>query len=204
MIENIQWLGHDSFRIQDEDIVIYIDPWKIKRQEKADIILITHEHYDHLSMEDVNRLQNDDTVIVTTPEAAQKLTGNVKTASPGDKMTVRGIPVEAVPAYNINKKFHPKETGKLGFIVTVKNKRIYHAGDTDVIPEMEMINCDIALLPVSGTYVMTAEEAADAVSLIKPGLAIPMHYGEIVGDVADAEKFKELADCKVEILQKSD
>ncbi|MEM2446414.1 MAG: MBL fold metallo-hydrolase [Candidatus Bathyarchaeia archaeon] len=203
MVENIHWLGHDSFRLEGE-LTIYIDPWKLPpNPPKADIILITHEHYDHCSPEDVAKIQKADTVIVTIPAAAKKLKGEVKTVKPWDKITVKGIEVETVPAYNLDKPFHPKEAGHVGFIVNFGGKRIYHAGDTDFIPEMKNLKVDIALLPVSGTYVMTADEAAKAADAIKPQVAIPMHYGEIVGSVKDAQRFKELTSVQVVILRPS-
>jgi L-ascorbate metabolism protein UlaG (beta-lactamase superfamily) len=203
MIEKIHWLGHDSFRLEGE-VTVYIDPWKLPpNSPKADIILITHDHYDHCSPEDVAKIQKADTVIVTIPAAARKLKGEVKTVKPGDKITVKGVEIEAVPAYNTDKPFHPKGAGHVGFIVTLGGKRIYHAGDTDFIPEMKGLKVDIALLPVSGTYVMTAEEAAKAADAIKPEVAIPMHYGEIVGSERDAERFKELTSVQVTILKPS-
>ncbi len=201
MVENIHWLGHDSFRLEGE-ATVYIDPWKLPPDSpKADIILITHDHYDHCSPEDVARIQKPDTVIVTIPAAAKKLKGEVKTVKPGDKITVKGVEIEAVPAYNTDKPFHPRGAGHVGFIVTLGGKRIYHAGDTDFIPEMKNLKVDIALLPVSGTYVMTAEEAARAADAIKPEVAIPMHYGEIVGSERDAERFRELTSVNVVILK---
>jgi L-ascorbate metabolism protein UlaG (beta-lactamase superfamily) len=126
----------------------------------------------------------------------------VRVVQPGDKLTVSGIPIEAVPSYNTNKNFHPKEKGWLGFIVTVEGVRIYHAGDTDRIPEMASFQVDIALLPVSGTYVMTAEEAVEAARLMKPRVAIPMHYGAIVGSADDAKRFSEAlhGTCQVVVL----
>ncbi|MBI2559062.1 MBL fold metallo-hydrolase [Candidatus Woesearchaeota archaeon] len=200
MIENIKWLGHAGFKIKGEK-TIYIDPFKIKETEPADIIIITHEHFDHLSPEDINKVQAGKTIVVTTPDCLIKVSGNIKAINPGTVLNVDGIQIEAVPAYNTNKQFHPRANGWVGVIVTVNGKRIYHAGDTDNIPEMAYLkNIDIALLPVSGTYVMTAEEAADAANKIMPKVAVPMHYGSIVGTKADAEKFKKLCKCKVEIL----
>ena len=200
MLENITWLGHAGFKIKGEKIV-YIDPFKINDAEPADIIIITHEHFDHLSPDDIKKIQTGKTIIVTTPDCYSKVSGNVKTISPGKTLDIGGIKIEAVPAYNINKQFHPKANSWIGVIVTINGKRIYHAGDTDNIPEMATLrNIDIALLPVSGTYVMTAEEAADAASKIMPKVAVPMHYGAIVGTKADAERFKKLCKCRVEIL----
>ncbi len=208
MIENIHWLGHDTFRIEN-DKTIYIDPIKLKgRLLKADVVLITHDHFDHCSPDDVAKVAKDDTVIVTIAAAAQKLKGDVRVVKPGESLTVQGIPIETVPAYNVNKfrspgvPFHPKESGHVGFIVTVGGVRIYHAGDTDVIPEMDDIETDVALLPVGGTYTMTADEAAEAANRIKPKLAIPMHWGGIVGSASDAQRFSDLCQMEVVILSR--
>jgi L-ascorbate metabolism protein UlaG (beta-lactamase superfamily) len=202
MVKNITWLGHDGFLIKGDGKAIVIDPFQVKQCEPADIILISHEHYDHCSPEDVNKIRKDSTVIVTEAQSATKLAGDVRVVQPGDKLTVSGIPIEAVPSYNTNKSFHPKEKGWLGFIVTVEGVRIYHAGDTDRIPEMESFQVDIALLPVSGTYVMTAEEAVEAARLMKPKVVIPMHYGAIVGSADDAKRFSEAlrGTCQVVVL----
>ncbi len=200
MIKDIHWLGHDTFKIVGEK-VIYTDPFKIKKKdEEADIILITHEHYDHCSPDDVKLVQGPNTVIVTTADCAKKLTGKVKTVKPGDTITVEGIEIEAVPSYNTNKQFHPKPNGWVGYIFTVKGQRIYVAGDTDYIPEMKNFRVDIALLPVSGTYVMTAEEAVKAALDIRPKIAIPMHYGSIVGSKDDADRFAEGLKGKIEVV----
>ena len=199
MIKNIHWLGHDTFKIVGEK-VIYTDPFKIKKKDEADIILITHEHYDHCSPDDVKLVQGPDTVIVTTADCAKKLTGKVKTVKPGDTVTVEGIEIDAVPSYNTNKQFHPRPNGWVGYIFTVQGQRIYVAGDTDYIPEMKNFRVDIALLPVSGTYVMTAEEAVRAALDIGPKIAIPMHYGSIVGSKDDADRFAEGLKGKIEVV----
>ena len=202
VLKNITWLGHDGFLIKGDGKAIVIDPFQVRQCEPADIILITHEHYDHCSPEDVRKIQKPSTVIVTEANSAKKLSGDVRVVQPGEKLTVSGIPIEAVPAYNTNKNFHPKENGWLGFVLTVDGVRIYHGGDTDLIPEMDSVEADIALLPVSGTYVMTAEEAVKAAKAIRPKLAIPMHYGAIVGSVDDARRFSDaLAGiCEVVLL----
>lgn len=207
----ISWLGHDSFRIKNGKIII-IDPFKIRPiLDKADILLVTHEHFDHLSLDDIKKVSSDKTTIVTIPACKKELSGmkvkEVRAVKPGDKLEFGDVALEVVPAYNLNKfrepgrPFHPKEEGKVGFIVSVNGVRVYHAGDTDPIPEMKSVKTDVALLPVSGTYVMTPDEAAEATRMIKPKLAIPMHYGAIVGSESDADKFKQLAACPVQILK---
>lgn len=205
MAENIFWLGHDSFRLVGEKVV-YVDPWKLGAgAAKADLILITHDHYDHLSKDDIAKISRSDTAVVGPPAVVRKLGGKTIVAKPGDRLTAAGIAVEVVPAYNQTKQFHPKSAGFVGYIITLNHRRIYHAGDTDLIPEMAQIKTDIALLPVSGTYVMTAAEAAEAANTIQPALAIPMHYGDpdVVGTRSDAEEFKRLAKVPVEILDKA-
>ncbi len=206
MFHGIHWLGHDSFRIEGSGMVIYIDPWQIPDGPAADLILITHDHFDHCSPEDVARIRTPKTVILTVAAAAAKLPQPVRVVHAGEKREVGDILIETVPAYNIDKfrapgvVFHPKEAGNVGFILTVDERRIYHAGDTDLIPEMAGIVCDIAMLPISGTYVMTATEAAEAAGLIRPKLAIPMHYGSLVGSSDDARHFETGCPVPVKIL----
>ena len=199
MAKKIFWLGHDGFRIEATK-TIYVDPYQISSGPKADLILITHEHFDHCSPEDVAKIQQSETVIVTEKDSAKKLSGDVRVVAPGESVKVDDVTVEAVPSYNTDKDFHPKKNAWLGFIVEVDGVRIYHAGDADFIPEMKDFNVDIALLPVSGTYVMTADQAVEAALAIQPKLAIPMHYGAIVGDEEDALNFKKALEGKVEVL----
>jgi L-ascorbate metabolism protein UlaG (beta-lactamase superfamily) len=202
MIENIYWLGHASFKIVEKGKVIYIDPWKIKKPEEADIILVTHSHYDHFSPEDIKVLQGDRTIIVSTRNVIKQCSGNKKELLPGQKINIEDVGIEGVVSYNINKKFHPKEDNNLGFIITIDKIKIYHAGDTDFIPEMKELKVDIALLPVSGTYVMNPSEAVDAGKTMKPKIAIPMHYGSIVGSIKDAEDLKKGLEGIVKVVIK--
>ncbi len=200
MIESIHWLGHDSFRI-DGDITIYIDPWKLPAgSPPAGLILITHEHSDHFSPEDIDLIRTADTEVVTIAAVAEKLHGRVHMVKPGDRLAVQGVEIEVMPAYNLAKMYHPRHKGHAGYVLTVGGLRIYHAGDTDAIPEMAGLKPDIALLPVSGKYVMDADEAVEAVRLLEPGLAIPMHYGSIVGSEADALRFQQLSPTPVRIM----
>jgi len=207
----ISWLGHDGFKIKNAKTV-YVDPYEIKGGEEADILLISHNHEDHCSPEDVKKIVSEKTTIITTAESKRKLSKTkakkILVAKPGQKLLIDDVSIETVPAYNVNKfrspghPFHPKENEMLGFIVTMNGVRIYHAGDTDLIPEMERFNVDVACLPVSGIFVMTAEEAVESTRHIKLRVAIPMHYGSIVGDDRDAERFKTLASCEVRVLSK--
>ncbi len=199
MIENIHWLGHDTFKIVVGKQIIYTDPFKIKNEDIASIILITHEHHDHCSPEDLLKIQGPDTAIVAPADCTSKLKGKVRTIKPGDSVEIHGIKIEAVPAYNTNKQFHTRDRGWVGYIVTLNGQRIYIAGDTDRIPEMKNFRADIALLPVSGTYVMTADEAAAAALDIRPKIAVPMHYGSIVGTKDDAVRFAELLKGKIDV-----
>lgn len=201
MLENISWLGHDGFKIAASK-TIYIDPYELSgKPEGADVICITHDHYDHCSLGDVAKIQGEDTVIVAAENCRGKLEGDVRWVKAGDKVTIDDLTIEAIPAYNVNKRFHPREAGGVGFILTIGGTTIYHAGDTDPIPEMEGLEVDIAMIPVSGVYVATAEEAVEAANMIRPKIAIPMHYGGIVGSRADAERFKELWSGEVLILE---
>lgn len=205
MIENITWLGHAAFRIEGPP-TIYIDPYELPEGvPPADLVLITHGHHDHYSPDDLAKIVHEGTTIVSTPEVVRQVKGKSQSVRVGDRLSVKGIDLEVVPAYNVGKHFHPGDAGNVGFIVTVGGQRIYHSGDTDVIPEMDGLQVDIALLPVGGKYTMTAEEAAQAVSRIRPRVAVPMHYGAIIGSLADAQRFKELCpkEVNVVLLEKS-
>ncbi|MEW6186335.1 MAG: MBL fold metallo-hydrolase [Thermodesulfobacteriota bacterium] len=191
VLKKLSWLGHDGFLYQGSK-TIYFDPFQIAGGPAADIILVSHEHFDHCSPDDIKKIQTENTVIVTEGDSAKKVSGKVEILKPGESRTIQGISIEAVPSYNTNKDFHVKAKGWLGFIVTLEGVRVYHPGDADFIPEMNSIKTDIAFLPVSGTYVMTAAEAAEAAKALKPKIAIPMHYGAIVGSEDDAKVFAEL------------
>jgi len=208
----ITWLGHDGFKLK-KGKVVYVDPFKLgAKPEPADLVFVTHEHFDHLSVDDLKKVVTPATTVVTIAacEAAVKplKPKAIRLVAPGDRLTVDGVTVEVLPAYNVSKfrspgtPFHPKADGKVGFILGIGGVRFYHAGDTDEIPEMAGAKgVDVAFLPVSGTYVMTAEEAVRACNAIQPKLAIPMHYAAIVGSAADAEAFRKAVKCRVEILQ---
>ena len=198
MQERIIWLGHSSFKII-ADKIIYIDPWKIKNPEAADIILVSHPHFDHFSMSDIKKLQQSKTKIVAPKECGSKLTGDVHLVTPGDTVVAHGYAIDTVAAYNIESSFHPRKNGWIGYVINIGKRRIYYAGDTDNIPEMKALgNIHVALLPVGGTYTMNAKQAAEAANTIRPQVAIPYHYGDIVGSESDAKKFCEC--CRVNTI----
>ncbi len=206
LVNRLTWLGHDSFWL-DGPPIIYFDPWQLKGDlPPADLVLVSHEHYDHCSPDDVSKVRKADTVIVAPAAAAAQLPG-ARVVRPGDVLSLKGVEIEAVPAYNINKfrspgrPFHPRESGHVGYVVTVQGVRVYFAGDTDHIPEMADIRCDVAVLPVSGTYVMTADEAAEAARTLNPQIVVPMHYGSGIGTSTDGSQFAEKCDKEVVILE---
>lgn len=201
---DIEKIIHSCFRIRHGGKVIYFDPYSIETHEGADFVFISHEHFDHCSPQDLMKIIKRDTIIVAAEECKMKLSPlrpkvqEIIYINPGGKIAVGNFQLEAVRAYNTNKfkmpgvPFHPKADNKCGYVLSVGGLRIYHAGDTDVIPEMrELVNIDIAFLPVSGTYVMTADEAAESVKIIRPKIAIPMHYNTIVGTDEDVDRFWE-------------
>jgi len=197
----LQWLGHASFRICHEGTVIYIDPWKLKDSPKdASFVLVSHSHYDHYSPEDVAKVFGADTKLIGSADViAKEKTGQAIT--PGQTIEVGSVRISGVAAYNPNKQFHPKSSNWIGFVIELGSKRIYYAGDTDLTDEMKSLKeIDVALLPVGGTYTMNSAEAAEATGHIKPGRAIPYHWGDIVGGRADAEAFSEATECEVQIL----
>jgi L-ascorbate metabolism protein UlaG (beta-lactamase superfamily) len=213
LLDAIEWLGHAAFRVRVGRAVVYIDPYRVaEAAPRADLILITHGHYDHFSPQDVERLSTPDTWLVGPAAVAERVSGQVHSIAPGellDDEIVRGVHVGAVAAYNTSKRdpegrlFHPPEAGLVGYEINVRGERLYHSGDTDVIPEMDTVTgVDVALLPVSGVYVMTAHEAAEAARRIQPRVAVPMHWGSHIGTERDARAFAQKAPVDVRILDK--
>ena len=198
MLENIEVLYHSSIRINKEKI-IYIDPFKInKNYNDADIIFITHDHYDHYSEEDIDKVINENTTIIIPEELLTNLLRKginknaIITVEPNKNYMVQGIKFETISAYNTNKTFHPKENGWVGYIIIINGIRYYIAGDTDITEENKQVKCDVAFVPVGGTYTMDFKEAASLINEIKPKIAIPIHYGSIVGTEQDAIDFIRL------------
>lgn len=202
MAVDITWLGHASFRIAGGGSVVYIDPWKLSKPvADADAVFVSHSHYDHCSSTDVARVSGDDTVIVAPAETIAKLRPGLSLRR-GQTVTVGKLTFEGVAAYNVEKRFHPKTNAWLGVVVGIDGRRIYYAGDTDVITEMaRLTDIDLALLPVGGTYTMNAAEAAEACGAIGCRAALPYHWGDIIGAAADAQALAEAAPCPVHVLQ---
>ena len=213
LLDSVEWLGHSGFRVRAGEAVVYIDPYRVAGGPPADLILITHGHYDHFSPQDIERLSDERTCLVGPHAVAERVAGHVVAVAPGqviDDEIVRGVEVRAVAAYNTSKRdangelFHPRDAGMVGYELGVRGERLYHSGDTDVIPEMDSVTgVDVALLPVSGVYVMTAGEAAEAARRIQPRVAVPMHWGVHIGSRADAEAFAERAPVEVRILERA-
>ncbi len=204
MLDEITWYDHATFRIDGEKVV-YIDPWEFDGGPKADIVLVSHDHFDHCSREDVDKVAGPDTVVVTTADCAPKFSDayEVVVLKPGASTKVEGVPIEGVPAYNPAKKFHPRSNDWLGFVITMNGKRYYYVGDSDVTPEMKAVKADVIMVPVGGTYTMDAQEAAEAVSQMDVQVAVPYHWGKIVGSLDDANTFQERCDKEVVILPKA-
>jgi L-ascorbate metabolism protein UlaG (beta-lactamase superfamily) len=202
LVRNARWLGHASVMVKGSRTV-YVDPWEVSAVEPADVILITHDHFDHLSLPDIAKLAGPRTALVATAACKAKLDRPLTVVEPGSKVTVNGVEVEAVAAYNPAKQFHPQSAGNVGYLFTVDGVRYYHAGDTDLIPEMKGVRADVAFIPVGGKYTMDAAEAARAVATMQLRAVVPMHYAKIVGDLEDAKRFAKLCKTPVVILEKS-
>ena len=194
MLEGIELLCHSALKINKNNVIIYVDPFHIKeRYNDADFILITHSHYDHFSEEDIQKVKNKNTTILITEDLISKVNSNdyknIVKVEPFQIYEFKDIKIETIPAYNINKQFHPRENNWVGYILTINQNKYYVAGDTDITKENKSVKCDVAFVPVGGTYTMDAKEAVTLVNEIKPKIAVPIHYGEIVGSEDDAIEF---------------
>lgn len=200
MLSQVHWLGHAGIKITGSR-VIYVDPYQIRTPEPADLILITHDHYDHYSPDDIERIRKKETVIVAPFLIPGKNGPRVETIAVGEQIEIEGVIVQAVSSYNIGKRFHPQQKGNVGYVFRSDDVTYYHAGDTDYIPEMKAIRADVVFLPVGGTYTMNPQEAAKAASDIGPRVAVPIHWGSVVGSRDDADLFARICKaCQVQIL----
>ena len=210
MLENILVLTHSSIKIKNSK-TIYFDPFKIdKNYNDADYIFITHSHYDHYSEEDIKKVRKKETKIIITSDLKGKVkelgfeNSNIIIVNPNEKYIIDTLKIETIPAYNNEKQFHPKSNNWVGYIIEINGEKYYIAGDTDITEENKKMKCDVALLPIGGTFTMNYEEAAELANIIKPKIVIPIHYGSIVGNKEDALKFARLINknIKCEILIK--
>ena len=208
MVDKIDVFKQNSIRIKSDVGTIYIDPFKIDDEtHDADFILITHDHYDHFSSEDIAKVKKDDTVLVVPEKMEAKAVKEsgikeIETVKPGTYHEIGNLELETIPMYNILKPFHPKAAGWVGYILKINGKRIYIAGDTDATKEAKEVICDIALVPIGGTYTMDAKKAAELVNEINPEVAIPTHYGSIVGKLSDAKVFAANVKDTTKVVEK--
>ncbi|MHB8263113.1 MAG: MBL fold metallo-hydrolase [Acidimicrobiales bacterium] len=204
MLEGFTWFRQSAYLWKDGDFRIYIDPWQVTTEDPADIIVITHAHFDHFSMEDVDKVRKESTRIFAPTDVAAEITGNVTPVRPGESHHAGRLSIQTVPAYNIVEsrlEFHPQANHWVGYILTLGSESYYHAGDTDHIEELDSVHTDVAMLPIGGTYTMDPSEAAELAKKINPQVAVPMHYGYVVGSPSDAQRFAdEAAPVRVQTL----
>lgn len=208
MYEEVQVLTHSSIRIAENQIV-YFDPFHVEGEpHDADIICVTHDHFDHYSPEDLAKVKNAATILVCPKTMEHSLSNSgiseefTELVAPGDELEINGVRIQAVPAYNVGKQFHPQANQWVGYLVTMNDVTYYIAGDTDINEDVKKVRCDAALLPVGGTYTMTAEEAAELAEMIHPKAAIPTHYGSVAGKAEDGQIFADLLKDKINVILK--
>jgi L-ascorbate metabolism protein UlaG (beta-lactamase superfamily) len=204
VLERFTWFKQSAYCYRGDGITIYIDPWGIPKEDPADVVFITHAHFDHYNP-DLEKVRGPKTKIVAPADVARELSGDVTPVRPGQKLTIAGISVQTVPAYNSHPQrlqMHPKANQWVGYVLSLGGQRYYHAGDTDHLPELEQVKAEVAFIPIGGTYTMDASEAAGLARKIAPQIAVPMHYGYVVGTVEDANQFAKAAQpVKVQILK---
>jgi len=205
MLSGIEVLCHSSIRI-NKHLVMYIDPYKIKAElHDADIIFCTHTHTDHFSEEDILKVKNDNTIFVGTEDCTIKVMklgfdqSKIRIVEPNNKYNILGIDFETIPAYNLESQYHLKDNNWVGYNLEINDVHYYIAGDTDLTPETKAVTCDVAFVPIGGRYTMNAKEAASLINTIEPQIAIPIHYGDIIGTRDDANLFKKLVNEEIEV-----
>ena len=205
MLDRFTWFRQSAFLYRGDGLTVYIDPWGVTTDDKADVLFITHAHYDHFQPDEIERVRKRDTKIFAPADVARELSGNVTPVKPGDAIDAGVLKAQAVPAYNTAEErldMHPKKNNWVGYVITLGSNVYYHAGDTDHAPELSKVRADVAFLPIGGTYTMDAVEAAEMAKALGPKLAVPMHFGFVVGTPSDAERFAKEADpVKVQILE---
>jgi L-ascorbate metabolism protein UlaG (beta-lactamase superfamily) len=206
VLEDFTWFRQSAMRYSSGGLTVYIDPWGTTEDDPpADLILVTHAHSDHLQPDEIERLTASETRLVAPRDVAKELSGDVTAVGPGESHEIAGVRFETVPAYNVAEErldMHPKSNDWVGYVLELGGRRYYHAGDTDALPELESLETDVAMVPIGGTYTMDHREAAGLVKAMRPQVAVPMHYGFVVGSPSDGERFKKEADpVRVEMLE---
>ncbi len=205
MLDRFTWFRQSAFLYRGDGLTVYIDPWGVTTDDKADVLFITHAHYDHFQPDEIEKVRKRDTKIFAPADVARELSGNVTPVKPGDTIDAGVLKAQAVPAYNTAEErldMHPKKNNWVGYVITLGANTYYHAGDTDHAPELSKVRADVAFLPIGGTYTMDAVEAAEMAKALGPKLAVPMHFGFVVGTPSDADRFAKQADpVKVQILE---
>jgi len=206
VLERFTWYRQAAYRYAGDGITIYVDPWGTAPEDpKADLILLTHAHFDHLQPREIERLTQDGTKLVAPKDVAQELSGDVTVVAPGESHEVAAVRFETVPAYNVAEErldMHPQRNGWVGYVLELEGRRYYHAGDTDALPELQALRADVAMIPIGGTYTMDYREAAGLVKSMRPQVAVPMHYGYVVCSPSHADLFRKEADpVHVEVLE---
>jgi L-ascorbate metabolism protein UlaG (beta-lactamase superfamily) len=204
VLDAFTWYTQASFRWRNGDQTVFIDPWRVIDGGKADLVFVTHAHFDHFRPDEIAALRRPDTVVVAPRDIAAELPGPVRAVAPGDAFEIDGVAVQVVPAYNVapdRLQHHPKANGWVGYVLSSNGVTWFHAGDTDHVPELDAVRADAAFLPIGGTYTMDAREAAGLAKAIAPDVAVPMHFGFVVGTPEDADVFRrEAAPVRVEVL----
>jgi L-ascorbate metabolism protein UlaG (beta-lactamase superfamily) len=192
MLEGFTWFRQSAYLWKGDGLTVAIDPWNVQSDAPADLILITHAHEDHFQPPEIERLSGSGTKVVAPRQFAADVPGDVTPVAPGDSVEVAGVKIQAVPAYNVAEErlqMHPRSNNWVGYLIELAGHTYYHAGDTDHVPELESIRTDVAFIPIGGTYTMDVPEAVGLVRAMAPGLAVPMHYGFVVGEPSDADRF---------------
>ena len=204
MLDRFTWFRQSAFRWEGDGLVLYIDPWGVTGEVPADVILITHAHFDHFRPDEIERIRKAGTRILAPADVAKELSGDVTSVAPGEPHEVAGVRIQTVPAYNtVEERLdkHPKANNWVGYVLELGASTYYHAGDTDHLPELETVRTDVAFVPIGGTFTMDVRQAGCLVRAMSPRLAVPMHFGFVVGSPSDADAFvKEAAPVPVEVL----
>jgi L-ascorbate metabolism protein UlaG (beta-lactamase superfamily) len=205
VLDRVTWFKQSAMRWAGDGLTVYIDPWGVRPDDTpADLILITHAHRDHFRPEEIEKIRTGATKIAAPRDVAAGITGDVTAVAPGESHEIAGVRFTTVPAYNIapdRLDLHPKANGWVGYVLELGDRRFYHAGDTDRLPELDVLTTDVAFLPVGGRATMDVDEAAGLAKAIAPTVAVPMHFGFLVGDPADGERFRDAAaPVRVEVL----